>query len=112
MSLEDAIKENTQVMRELIAALKGANTPAQVQVVGKPEEAVGTPLTEAPSGAPAPEELSYEYIQKPFLKLVNKNRAAAVALLESLGAKKLDAFRHKTEEYPRILALIEEKLNG
>jgi len=111
MSLEDTIKENTQAVRELIAALKAqGNTPCQV-----PPEDKAPPVKEESKEEEPKEERSYAYIQKPFLKLVHKNREAALALLRELGVpegKKLDVFENKPEEFDRILALIEEKLNG
>jgi len=107
MSLEQAVKENTEAIRELIAALKtqGATCAASVPVVAQPAQP-----KEAAAETKVEEPLKYEAIQKPFLKLANKDRPAAVALLAQLGVKKLDGV--KTEQYAEVLSLIEEQLNG
>ena len=93
MSLEQALKENTEAIRALTAALN------QTPVVSEPAAVV-----------PAAEPLKYEAIQKPFLKLVSKNRPTAVALLSQLGLKKLDGVQ--PEQYAEVLKMIEEKFNG
>lgn len=108
MSLEQAIKENTAAVHALIAALKAqgnqcaANVPVGAQPAQSPNESAAETKVEEP--------LKYEAIQKPFLKLVNKDRPAALELLEQLGVKKLDGV--KPEQYAEVLALIEEKLNA
>lgn len=111
MSLEKQLQENTEALRELIAVLKaqGNTCSANVPVDKQPAQ----PREKEPAAETKVDEpLKYEYIQKPFLKLATKDRDAAVALLATLGAKKLDAFKDKPEEFERILGLIEEKLNG
>ena len=117
MSLEQTITENTEAIRELIATLKqnpAASTNAASNAASTNAASTNAPpaaSTNAPPAAKlAVEPLKYEAIQKPFLKLANKDRPAAVALLAQLGVKKLDGV--KTEQYAEVLSLIEEQLNG
>ncbi|BCB27034.1 hypothetical protein SKTS_19200 [Sulfurimicrobium lacus] len=133
MSLETVIQENTNALRDLIAAIANGipTTSAQVAAVAtqaaekveakaekksaqaeKPasSESGATPQTATETAAPAV-VLDYEAIKKPFLSLVNKKgRDAAAALLNQFG---VDAGKGgklsdiPADKYADVLAAIE-----
>ena len=113
MSLEQAIQDNTAAIKALTIALG-----AKVTAPAAPQEAASSPAPKAqpagwsakaaPSqGEPANTAPDYEKEVKPLvLKLVAKNRATVVALLEEYGVKnaqqiapeKLAEFRDKIQQ--------------
>ena len=105
MSLEKAILENTETLNRLIAVIEAAGA---VGVQGSNKAKVEHPVakTPAPAAPAAPAALVYADIQKPFLKLVQTNRDAAVALLAELGAPSLKAFEGQPEKFAEILVAI------
>lgn len=103
MSLELAVKENTAAIRALIAVMAAAGTATCSQ-----EAVAETPVAEDPQPEALPVELVYADIQKPFLKLVQKSREDAVALLEGFKFKTLkDA---KPAQFAAVLEKIEAAL--
>lgn len=127
--LEEAIKENTNAIRELIAAIgKGvpttsaqvaavvAESPKQEEAAAKKEqatpaqkEAIATAQPTAPA-ADAPEQkaaatVTFDILKTQFLALVNANREKAVGILKGFGLAKLsDA---KPEQYGEIFAAVQ-----
>ena len=127
MSLEQAIQENTAVLRELIAVMKGAQVAVPVVVAeetaaveetkpakkGKPEKAE-TPKQE-PVATPEPKEevapaadedegpvATYQDAATAITQLSKvKGRDAAVALLKKFGASKLPEV--KPEDFNAIV---------
>lgn len=88
MSLEDAIRENTAAVRELLAAMRG-NTSADT-APPKPAKPAA-PKAAAPAPAPAAEaaaEVTMPMCQDLIRQLAAKNREQAVELLASFNAKK------------------------
>lgn len=123
MSLELAIQENTNALRDLLAALK-SGVPTTAAVAHEVKEAKksapaektassesgATQQTATETDAPAA-VLDYEAIKKPFLALVNKKgRDAAAALLNQFG---VDAGKGgklsdiPADKYADVLAAIE-----
>ena len=112
MSLEKAILENTETLKQLIAVIEAAGA---VGVQGSNKAKVEHPVAKTPAPEKAkvekpaePAALVYADIQKPFLKLVQTNRDAAVALLAELGAPSLKAFEGQPEKFAEILAAIKK----
>lgn len=127
--LEEAIKENTNAIRELIAAIgKGvpttaaqvaavvAESPKQEDAPAKKEqakaaqkEATATAQPIAPAVA-APEQkaapsVKFDDLKNQFLALVNTNREKAVGILSGFGLAKLS--EAKPEQYGEIFAAIQ-----
>jgi len=113
MSLEDSINKNTEALNRLVSVL--AAMPVSAASVGAP-----APLTEAPKEEAAkPDEaqpeaqLSYDNdVRKPFLALLNSNRAAAMKVLADLGVPNLKGYEGKTESYAEVAQKIKEAANG
>ena len=106
MSLEKAILENTETLKQLIAVIEAAGV---VGVQGSNKAKVEHPVSKTPAPEKAkPAALVYADIQKPFLNLVQTNRDAAVALLAELGAPSLKAFEGQPEKFAEILATIKK----
>ena len=112
MSLETTIQENTQAIRELIAALAHGITPTAAQVAA----VTGTPASEsppakaktAPKAEPAlepespPDTPSYMDAAAAITKLSRtKGRDAAVALLYRFKASKLPEVQ--PDDYAEII---------
>lgn len=118
MSLEKALQENTEALNKLIALMQAAGTATcaaptaeevkQKEPVKSKEVATATPAVEHTD--PVATKLKYEDVQGPFLKLVNKDRAAAVAILGKFSCQNL---KQATDaQYADILTAVEEALNG
>ena len=124
MSLEKAVQENTEALNRLIAVIeaagavgvqgsdkakvahpagKNAATPStgEKQKAATAEPAAASPSEEAPA-------LSYADIQNPFLRLVQSDRDAAVALLAELGVPSLKTFEKQPERFAELLAQIQK----
>lgn len=96
MSLEAAIAELTQAVKANTAALGGAKeTPSKG--AGKTKE---TAATQTPAAASIP----VKTVADTFVKLAEKNRDSAVALLGKYGAKKVSEL--KPEVYGAFIAEI------
>ena len=109
MSLEKAILENTETLKQLIAVIEAAGAVGvQGSNKAKVEHPVGKNAAPEKAKPAAPAALVYADIQKPFLKLVQTNRDAAVALLAELGAPSLKAFEGQPEKFAEILAAIKK----
>lgn len=134
MSLEIAIQENTNALRDLIVAIsKGipttaaqvaevvAQAPAEKKPAAAKEAAPSSGGTNASAASAAPSDtgasapakaLVYDDIKKPFLSLVNaKGRDAGAALLLQFGVDataggKLTAI--PADQYADVLAAIEK----
>lgn len=102
MSLEQALKENTEAITRLIAAINAAGVTTCAQEPAAQPSVTTLPVVDAPLP-----RLAYADIQKPFLKLVNANRDKAVALLAELGVPSLKAIEGKPELFASVLAKIE-----
>ena len=100
MSLEHELQQNTEALNRLADVIRAA------RLAGCSSEE-STPPPSAPA-AESPSELTYADIQKPFLKLVQRDRAKAVALLAELGVPTLKAIEGK----PELFATVLEKING
>jgi len=127
MSLEDAIKENTAAVRELILALR-AGTPASkgdIKAVaeapyGAAEVKKSTGSAKESEGSAASsdtgestQELNYaEDVRKPFLALLNSKRDAAMKVLADLGVANLKGFEDKPETFADLANRIKEAQNG
>ena len=117
MSLEEAIKENTNAMRELIAAMKGTNTktaPAVTEktVVEKTVEkaATKTGLTAVTTGD---EKITYDVMVKAFLAALKKLGGAVHAkekILKPLGLESLKEIEKEATRFPEVIAKIQEVL--
>lgn len=107
MSLELAINENTQAIRDMIAALMANGMPAPA-AKAKPA-AKAEPKVEAP--APAAQAtpattIDYQVAATAITKLSRiKGRDAAVALLAQFGAAKLPDV--KPEQFEAIIAAVD-----
>lgn len=110
MSLEQALQENTEAIARLIAVINAAGITTCAQESGAKKSAATQPAAtkavKAETAAASPSELKYADIQKPFLKLVNKNRDKAVALLAELGVPSLKAIEGKPELFADVLTKI------
>lgn len=109
MSLEQHLKENTEAIKQLIAVIQAAgittvagNTPEPG--ANEPSQPIVPPAGSAPEASA--EQLEYSDIQKPFLRLVNKNKDAALALLKELGVNTLRDIQGK----PELFASVKEKI--
>lgn len=127
--LEEAIKENTNAIRELIVAIgKGipttaaqvaavvAESPKQEEASAKKEQtkpvqkeatATAQPTAQA---ADAPEQkaapsVKFDDLKTQFLDLVNTNREKAVGILSGFGLSKLS--EAKPEQYGEIFAAVQ-----
>ena len=141
MSLEDAIKENTAAVRELIQVLHAQggsraqlNTPVNsAPLVGaelsavvdnavkklEPGASQSTGSTKESAGSSAPsgsgESATLEYksdIREPFLALLNTHRDKATKLLADLGVTSLKVYENKPEEWAGLSKKIKEAANG
>ena len=123
MSLEQALQENTAALLALTATIKaaGLSTSATTEPKTKEEPAKSEvkaepvkPADPAPANASADpvDALAYADIQKPFLKLVNANKAKAVELLAELGVPTLKEFADKSDRWAEVLKRIQEASNG
>lgn len=123
MSLEEALKQNTEAINKLIAAIAafpvpsaGAGGATAVQEAKKPEG--GKPSTgsaKESEGSAVPKDtgewVQLEYkrdIREPFLHLLNTNRDKAMALLAELGVANLKGYESHPEKYAFLAAKIEE----
>ncbi len=107
MTLEAAIQENTQVMRELIAALGATAYQKEKAVHDEPDfstppgtedstlpdppkvEAKPEPVTENTDPTPdAPADLTIDDVRAAALALVKTNRDALAGILKEMGAAK------------------------
>jgi membrane-bound ClpP family serine protease len=124
MSLELAITENTNAIRDLIAALGNGQHVTQAQVAAvvkeaKPKaekkqetakpEAASTPTTVEPAAAPEPkaensaQAATYNDAADAVTKLARtKGRDAAIAVLSKFGAAKLPDV--KPEDFAAVIA--------
>lgn len=117
MSLEAAIVENTQVMRELIARLTALPVPVTTPVAEAPQPEPVKPakaekaakVEAAPVAQPEPTPavkadapLKYEDVAPQIIAFSRRDRAACVALLARYGATKLPEV--KPEQYAALLA--------
>lgn len=129
MSLEQAIKENTEALRALIAihqnvsngvqqlrrisdAQQGeATTEIATEKKDAPKaEAVTPPPTATVEGAAAVEQkaapsVGFDALKTPFLALVNSNRESALAILKKFGLAKLS--EAKPEQYADLFAAVQ-----
>lgn len=125
MSLEQALKENTETMKQLIAVMEAARSMGcqGSEKVVLVEQPAGTPPAKAeaksaakPEAAAVPPSgvaLTYRDVQKAFLALVNKDHDTAVALVAELDVLTLKAFEKADQaKLAELLALIEEKSNA
>jgi hypothetical protein len=102
MSLELAINENTQAIRDMIAAImaNGVSAPvakAKPAAKSEPTPAPVAPVAEATAGTP-----SYQDAAQAVTKLSRiKGRDAAVALLAQFGAGKLPEV--KPEQFAEVI---------
>lgn len=125
MSLEQALKENTETMKQLIAVMEAARSTGcqgseKVALVEKPAstppakaEVKSAAKPEAAAASPSEATLTYKDVQKAFLALVNKDHDTAVALVAELGVPTLKAFEKADQaKLAELLALIEEKSNA
>jgi len=118
MSLESAIQENTQTLRELIALWSKSpmaiDTTPSVDVLFplpaktlKAEVVIQAPIQEAIQPAleivPA-EVIDYPTISEAITNGVKKNRDHVVAILAKFGVKK--GTELKSEQYPSFLAAL------
>jgi hypothetical protein len=115
MSLEDAIKENTAVLKSLVELLKvhnlGLATGAPVPLTEAPK--AEKPKAEKPEDEPTEVKLSYEDdVRTPFLALLNSKRDVALKLLADLGVANLKGFEGKPETYADLAGKIKEAANG
>lgn len=121
MSLEQRLEENTRAILALAQAIAAGfgSGPVAVPAVPTPETAAPVPRKPAPpvrqtkvdppaetKSEPTPAaEIDYTATLAPaLLQLVNKDRAAAIALLAKFGAKHGGDL--KPEQYPLVLAAV------
>ena len=113
MSLEQALKENTETMLRLIAALEAART---VGCEGTAEaelpHSVAPPEKAAEAVEPTPETLTYDDVKKPFLKLIQAKRDAAMGVMAHFGVKNMQHIPQTQEAFAEARTLILEALNG
>lgn len=120
MSLEQAIKENTEAVKALTELLLKSKVTSVVEGKKSEEKPAATQPAETTSGAksePAAEspseEVKFDDIKKLFLKLVNKKgKPVAIELLTSFGAAKLSDLEADTGKHANIKKAIEEKINA
>ena len=122
MSLEQALQENTEAIRQLMEVVKAAGiagVATEVDTVKTKSAKVAAPVkVEELAAIPEPLKsdtpaLKYEdAIQGPFLKLVQKDRAAALAIMIGLGLKSMKEIASKPETFAAVAAQITEALNA
>lgn len=109
MSLEQALADNTEMMKELISMLRAT---AQAELVVK-EPKAKVEKTAAKKEEPAEVKLpgvSYQETQKKLVAVAEMHgRDRAVAILETFGAKKSTEL--KPEQYPKVVVACDEILN-
>ena len=130
MSLEQAIKENTEALRALIAIHQNVSNGVQqlrrisdaqqgeatTEIVAEKKDApkaetVTPPPTATVEGAAAAVEqeaassVGFDAIKTPFLALVNSNRESALAILKKFGLAKLS--EAKPEQYGELFAAVQ-----
>lgn len=135
MSLEDALKENTEAVRSLIAAFQALTVP----VVTLPKETkapksaltvddVPSPSTATPPAAPLPKaekpdtaapsvaiepqestaatEVTYQQVTDAFLAVFKADREKGLAALKAFGVKKAPEL--KPEQYAAFIAELQK----
>lgn len=111
MSLEQAIKENTEAVRALTELFYKYCAADRVVTEKLQKDASGAAPAVEPT-EPEP-EVSYDELKKSFLKLVTKKgRDVGVAFLGELGVANLSELSGKPETFGHTKAKIEEKLNA
>lgn len=100
MSLEEALKENTEALNRLSDLLSHT-----IQLPAQGSGIMGTANTVAPA-------LTYEAdVRKPFLKLLNSKREAAMKLLADLGVQNLKGFESRPELFTELSQKIQAAQN-
>lgn len=111
MSLEKEIHDNTQAIRDLIAAMERHQNhlPAPHHKVAQPavkEEEIVLPFVQEVKEEKKP-EVTLEQAKTAFLDLIkSKGRDAGIAILTAFHAAKLPEV--KPESYPEFMAAIAE----
>lgn len=109
MSLELAINENTQAIRDMIAALMANGMPApaaKAKPAAKAEPKVEAPTYAEPKSVAPATTIDYQVAATAITKLSRiKGRDAAVALLAQFGAAKLPDV--KPEQFEAIIAAVD-----
>jgi hypothetical protein len=110
MSLESAIQENTQTLRELIAIWSKSpmapdTTPSVDVLFPLPTETIVIQEAIQPTlEITAPVVIDYPTISEAITNGVKKNRDHVVAILAKFGVKK--GTELKSEQYPSFLAAL------
>lgn len=108
MSLELALKENTDTMKELIAALQASSKVAVTAKAEPAKKPASSPAAPAPAvatpastvAAPVAEpstSIDFDTLKKVFLQLAGKDRSSAEAVLKEFKVAKLTEL--KSEQY-------------
>lgn len=98
MSLEQALKENTEVMKALTAAILGGKAVATAPATGKSE----TQQPAAVKTEAAPPTLTYEKVAENFLALVKKvGRDPALAAIAPIVLKDIKE-KHTPEQLQEV----------
>jgi hypothetical protein len=128
MSLEQAIKENTEALRALIAIYQNvsnggqqlhripdAQSEAATEIVSEKKDApkaetlTPPPIVTVEAGAAVEQKaapsVAFDALKTPFLALVNTNREKARAVLAKFGLTKLS--EAKPEQYGEIFAAVQ-----
>lgn len=117
MSLEDAVKENTLAINELIKALKSTGKPSKKDAetvkpveevkmfAGKP---VVAPTEEIKKFVESMPDVSYEHVKHATIDLAKKDQDVCIAVLNSFGAK--TARDLKPEQYAAYVDATRAKL--
>ena len=109
MSLEQAVKENTEALNTLIEVFKNQKTvnhmSIEVKKGGKKTDEVAAPAVEVVKAEVL--KISYEEVKKATLELAKKDQPACIAILQSFSAK--NATELKPEQYADYVGLVNAK---